>query len=74
MKFNMPQIGMTMTEGIIGTWLKNDGDVVKEGEEILEITTEKLTNTLEAPASGILKIIAQEGESVPCGEVVAEIL
>ncbi len=70
----MPQIGMTMVEGSIEKWLKNTGDHVEKGEVLLEFTTEKLTNELEAPDSGILKILAQEGEIIACGEVVAEIL
>jgi pyruvate dehydrogenase E2 component (dihydrolipoamide acetyltransferase) len=70
----MPQIGMTMVEGTIERWLKNDGDRVEKGEVILEFTTEKLTNELEAPGSGIIKIRAQEGEIIACGEVIAEIL
>ncbi len=69
----MPQIGMTMVEGSIEKWLKNTGDHVEKGV-LLEFTTEKLTNELEAPDSGILKILAQEGEIIACGEVVAEIL
>ena len=64
---------MTMTEGTIENWLKNDGDAVTKGEEIVEISTEKLTNTIEAPCDGTLTIIAQEGDDVPCGEPVAEI-
>lgn len=70
----MPQIGMTMVEGTIEKWLKNDGDHVEKGEVILEFTTEKLTNELEAPGSGIIKILAQEGEIIACGEVIAEIV
>jgi hypothetical protein len=37
------------------------------------IFTEKMTNIIEASASGVLKIIAQEGDAVPCGEPIAEI-
>jgi pyruvate/2-oxoglutarate dehydrogenase complex dihydrolipoamide acyltransferase (E2) component len=74
MKVVMPQIGMTMQEGTIVKWLAKDGAQVQKGAEMLEITTEKLSNTIEATATGTLKIIAQEGEIIPCGEVIAEII
>jgi pyruvate/2-oxoglutarate dehydrogenase complex dihydrolipoamide acyltransferase (E2) component len=74
MKVVMPQIGMTMQEGTIVKWLAEDGAQVQKGAEMLEITTEKLSNTIEATATGKLKIIAQEGEIIPCGEVIAEII
>jgi pyruvate dehydrogenase E2 component (dihydrolipoamide acetyltransferase) len=74
MKVVMPQIGMTMQEGTIVEWLAEDGAQVQKGEEMLEITTEKLSNTIEATATGTLKIIAQEGAIIPCGEAIAEII
>jgi pyruvate dehydrogenase E2 component (dihydrolipoamide acetyltransferase) len=74
MKVVMPQIGMTMQEGTIVKWLAEDGALIQKEEEMLEITTEKLSNTIEATASGRLKIIAQEGAIIPCGEVIAEII
>lgn len=73
MKFIMPQLGMTMTEGTIEKWLVADGSEVKEGDDVVEISTEKLTNTVQAPATGVLKIIAQEGETIACAEDIAEI-
>jgi pyruvate dehydrogenase E2 component (dihydrolipoamide acetyltransferase) len=73
MKMVMPQIGMTMVEGTIEAWLKKDGDTVAKGEIILEISTEKLTNEIEAPADGVLKILVGEGETVDCGAEIAEI-
>ncbi|HEX5690126.1 MAG TPA: biotin/lipoyl-containing protein, partial [Roseiflexaceae bacterium] len=38
----MPKWGLSMQEGTIGTWLKQDGDTVKKGEPIVEIETEKI--------------------------------
>ena len=73
MKVLMPQIGMTMVEGNIERWIKGEGEQVEKGEIILEISTEKMANEIEAPESGTLHIIAQEGEVVPCGEPIAEI-
>lgn len=64
-RVQMPKMGMTMTEGTIGSWEKADGDFVNEGEIIAIIETDKITNNLEAPASGILRITASEGEELP---------
>lgn len=71
-KFIMPKLGLTMEEGTVSTWLKKEGDVVKTGDVICEVTTEKLANELEATADGtILKIIVQEDETVPCQATLA---
>src|ERR1700690_4251150 len=51
----MPRWGMTMTEGVISTWLVNVGAAVAQGQEILEIETEKIANAYEAGASGLLR-------------------
>lgn len=74
MKVVMPQIGMTMTEGTINEWKFKDGDRVEKGQILLEIETEKMTNDIEAPATGILKILVPEGEDVDCGNDIAEII
>lgn len=50
----MPKLGMTMTEGTIVEWHKKIGEPVSEGEPVLTISSEKLTQEVEAPASGIL--------------------
>lgn len=70
----LPKMGLTMTEASIEKWLKNDGDTVKKGEDILEIMTEKVTSTIEASASGVIKIHKKEGSTVPVGEVIGEIV
>ena len=65
-EIKMPQLGLTMEEGTVERWLKAEGDTVKAGEPLLEITTDKLTNEVEAEADGVLlKIVAQEGTDVP---------
>lgn len=62
----MPQLGLTMEEGTVSQWMKHEGDEVKTGDIIAEITTDKLTNELASERDGIiLKIVAQEGEDVP---------
>ncbi|TNF48187.1 2-oxo acid dehydrogenase subunit E2, partial [bacterium] len=70
----MPKWGMTMKEGKITKWFKNEGDSIQKGEELFEVETEKITNKVEAPASGILfQIVVPEGTTVPVGTIVAVI-
>ena len=62
----MPQLGLTMEEGTVSEWVKHEGDAVKAGDVLLEITTDKLTNEVTSEHDGVLlKIVAQEGEDVP---------
>ena len=62
----MPQLGLTMEEGTVTQWLKQEGDPVKAGEAVLEITTDTLTNEVTSDHDGVLlKIVAQEGEDIP---------
>ncbi len=66
-KIVMPKLGLTMTEGTVGKWLKSEGDVISVGEGLLEVETDKLSNTIESSVAGILhKILVKEGETVPC--------
>ena len=70
----LPKMGQTMTEGTVDRWLKKDGDMVIKGEEIVEITTDKITTIIESPADGILQILIEEGNIVPVGEIIGEIV
>lgn len=68
----MPQMGADMTEGTIVKWFKAVGETVNRGEMLAEIETDKANVELEAFESGtLLKLVAQEGEVVPVGEVIA---
>lgn len=59
----MPKLGLTMETGTITQWLKAEGENVVEGEGIVEIETDKISNTVEAIASGVLiKILVKDGE------------
>lgn len=70
----MPQLGLTMEEGTVSQWIKHEGDEVKAGDVILEITTDKLTNEVASEHDGVLlKIVAQEGEDVPVKGLLAYI-
>ena len=68
----MPKLGLTMKEGTIEAWHKKEGEEVKKGEVIFDVTTDKLTNEIEAKESGVLrKILVHEGETVECRVPVA---
>ena len=68
----MPKLGLTMTEGTVSKWLKKVGDAVSEGEPLFEVETDKLTNTIEASASGVLRhLFVAEGVTVPVLEKLA---
>lgn len=59
----LPKWGMGIDEGTILRWLRNEGDTVTQGEPIVEIETAKATQEVEAPASGVLRIILVQGET-----------
>ena len=70
----MPQLGLTMEEGTVSQWIKHEGDAVKAGDVVAEITTDKLTHELQSERDGVLlKIVAQEGEDVPVKGILAYI-
>ena len=70
----MPKAGIDMTEGQIVKWLKQEGDMVMEGEIILKIMTDKTNMKIKAEASGVLlKILRHAGDMVPVTEVIAYI-
>jgi pyruvate dehydrogenase E2 component (dihydrolipoamide acetyltransferase) len=68
----MPKWGLTMTEGKVLDWLKQEGDSFTEGEELLEIETTKITNVFEASEAGTLRrIVAASGATLPIGALLA---
>nr|AAA21747.1 dihydrolipoamide acetyltransferase [Clostridium magnum DSM 2767] len=68
----MPKLGLTMTEGTLVTWKKAEGDQVKVGEIFFEVSTDKLTNEVEASDEGIVrKLLVNEGDTVECLKPVA---
>ena len=69
----MPRLSDSMEEGTILKWLKAEGDEVARGDELVEIETDKATMTYEADSAGTLSIVAQEGDTLPIGEVIARI-
>jgi pyruvate dehydrogenase E2 component (dihydrolipoamide acetyltransferase) len=69
----MPRLSDTMEEGTILRWIKQDGEDVRRGEELVEIETDKATMVYEADLEGTLQIIAAEGDTLPVGTVIAQI-
>ncbi|MEE9612711.1 MAG: dihydrolipoamide acetyltransferase family protein [Desulfatiglandales bacterium] len=68
----MPKWGLTMKEGKLTKWFKKEGGPVEKGEALFEVETEKITNKVDAIASGILfQIVVPEGTTVPVGTIVA---
>lgn len=64
-EIKMPRLRPEMTDGILCSWLKEEGESVKEGEPLYEIETDKVVNQIEAPQSGILKKqLCEEGDKV----------
>ncbi len=73
-KVIMPKQGLQMTEGTILSWLVKEGETCEEGKPLFEMETDKLTITMDAPASGtLLKIVRGEGEVVPITELIGVI-
>ena len=71
-KIEMPKLSDTMEEGVIAKWNVQEGDKVESGDVIAEVETDKATMEVEVFDAGtILKILAEEGESVPLGGVMA---
>jgi pyruvate dehydrogenase E2 component (dihydrolipoamide acetyltransferase) len=68
----MPKWGLTMTEGTVVGWLKQEGQGIAAGEELLEIETTKITNVFEAPSAGtVRRIVALAGATLPVGALLA---
>ena len=69
----LPRLGQGMEAGTIVKWLKSEGDKVEKGEPLYELDTDKVTQEVEADASGVLlRIAVAEGE-VPVGRTIAVI-
>src|SRR3954447_3659343 len=70
----MPRLSDSMEEGTILRWMKQVGDEVAVGEEIVEIETDKANMAYESDLAGTLtEILAKEGETLPIGEPIARI-
>jgi pyruvate dehydrogenase E2 component (dihydrolipoamide acetyltransferase) len=73
-KVEMPQMGESVVEGTILTWLKKEGDAVEVDEPLVEVSTDKVDTEIPSPVAGTLvKILVQEGETVEIGTPLAEV-
>ena len=72
-EMRVPELAESITEVMIGAWLKEEGDFVNMDETICEVETDKASQDLAAEASGILHIIAQEGDTLNVGELICTI-
>ena len=70
----MPRLSDSMEEGTILRWMKAPGDSVEQGEELVEIETDKANMVYEADTGGtLIEVVAGEGDTLPIGEVIARI-
>lgn len=69
----IPQLGESISEAVIASWRKADGDWVERDEELVDLETDKITMPLPAPAAGVVKHSAAEGDTVTVGSVIARI-
>ena len=72
-ELKVPAAGESITSANVAKWRKNDGEQVVQGEILVTLETDKVSNELEAPAAGRLKIITPEGEEVSIGAIIATI-
>jgi pyruvate dehydrogenase E2 component (dihydrolipoamide acetyltransferase) len=72
MELNMPKFGAAMESGVITQWLKKEGETFRDGDEICEIETDKISNFLAARYDGTLdKILVPSGEEAKVGAPIA---
>ncbi|MBP3942684.1 2-oxoglutarate dehydrogenase complex dihydrolipoyllysine-residue succinyltransferase [Sphingobacteriaceae bacterium WQ 2009] len=73
LEIKVPTVGESITEVTLSQWLKQDGDFVEMDENIAELESDKATFELPAEKAGILRIIAQEGDTLEIGAIVCTI-
>ena len=70
----MPQMGVSVSEGTVTRWLKQEGEQVEADEPLLEISTDKVDTEVPSPASGtVTQILVQEGATVDVGTKLGQI-
>ncbi len=68
----MPQMGESVVEGTITSWLVKEGDQVTEDQPLVAISTDKVDTEIPSPAAGVIsRIVAKEGETLPIGTLLA---
>src|SRR6476646_6978734 len=72
-EIQMPEMGESVTEGIVLEWHVAEGDFVNEGDTVVEVSTDKVDAEVPAPTDGVItKLIASVDEEVPVGAPLAE--
>ena len=72
MEFILPELGEGIGEAVVSFWHFKEGDNIKEGDEVVEMATDKAAFNVPSNISGVLKkIVAEEGETVKVGAVLA---
>src|SRR3954466_8217686 len=72
MEVIMPQLGETVTEGVVTKWYKKVGDTVKADEMLFDVETDKVSTEIPAPVSGVIaQILVQEGVTAKVGASLA---
>ena len=70
----LPHVGESVVEGTIGKWLKQPGETVRRYEPLVEVVTDKVTMEVPSPVAGeLLRVLAEEGETLPMGAPIAEV-
>src|SRR4051794_24121880 len=69
----MPRLSASMEEGTILRWLRSDGDALGAGDELVEIETDKATETYAIDREGVLEVVAAVGETLPVGALIARL-
>jgi pyruvate/2-oxoglutarate dehydrogenase complex dihydrolipoamide acyltransferase (E2) component len=69
----LPKLGFSMNEGQVAEWLAPDGGEVSAGQPLFVLESEKSSNEIEAPASGVLRILKPTNETFEVGTVLATI-
>jgi len=72
-EIKVPAAGESITSANVASWRKKDGDSVVEGEVLVVLETDKVSNEVESPVAGRLKILVAEGEEVAVGAVIATV-
>ena len=72
-EIKIPEVGESITEGVLTAWLRQDGEAVEHQEELFELETDKITMAVPAEAAGLLSVDVPEGEVVQVGQVVGSI-
>lgn len=72
-EIKMPKLGMTMEEGKLLEWARKEKDLVRKGEVLLTIESDKVTFEVESPGNGILSILVESGEGIPIGELLGHL-